>query len=297
MLCPSFKVMNLQQLRYVVATAEHRTMTDAARSLYIAQPALSRAIRDLERELGMTLFARSGRGVVVTAQGRRVVKLAREALDAVREIEALSTHGHSSDAELRIASTPSLEPGLAGRLLPAYTAEHPGVRVHIVRCDGRDGVISAIRDQRADLGLTDLPVPTDLISHPLERQEIVLISPPGVNLPDPVPMSRLNGMRLILPAPGSSRRREFDALFAKHGVTPVVAAQLDERGNWLNTVRSGTASLLWYRGMAEQATRAGLVVRTLDPSVRRVIAIVHARRRLPAIAQEFLTVAESGSAA
>jgi DNA-binding transcriptional LysR family regulator len=289
--------MNLQQLRYVVATAEHRTMTDAARSLYIAQPALSRAIRDLERELGMTLFARSGRGVVVTAQGRRVVKLAREALDAVREIETLSTHGHSSEAELRIASTPSLEPGLAGRLLPAYTAEHPGVRVHIVRCDGRDGVINAIRDQRADLGLTDLPVPTDLISHPLERQEIVLISPPGVELPDPVPMSRLNGMRLVLPAPGSSRRREFDALFVKHGVAPVVAAQLDERANWLSTVRSGTASLLWYRGMAEQATRAGLVVRTLDPSVRRVIAIVHARRRLPALAQEFLTVAESGSAA
>jgi len=289
--------MNLQQLRYVVATAEHRTMTDAARSLYIAQPALSRAIRDLERELGMTLFARSGRGVVVTSQGRRVVKLAREALDAVREIESLSTHGHASEAELRIASIPSLEPGLAGRLLPAYTAEHPGVRIHIVRCDGRDGVVSAIRDQRADLGLTDLPVPTDLVSHPLERQEIVLISPPGVDLPDPVPMRRLNGMRLVLPVPGSSRRREFDALFAKHGVVPVVATQLDERGNWLSTVRSGTASMLWYRGMAEQASRAGLVVRTLDPSVRRVIAIVHARRRLPAIAQEFLSVAESGSAA
>ncbi|MBB2910207.1 DNA-binding transcriptional LysR family regulator [Streptosporangium becharense] len=289
--------MNLQQLRYVVATAEHRTMTDAARSLYIAQPALSRAIRDLERELGMTLFARSGRGVVVTAQGRRVVKLAREALDAVREIEALSTHGHTSEAELRIASTPSLEPGLAGRLLPAYAAEHPGVRVHIVRCDGRDGVVSAIRDHRADLGLTDLPVPADLVSHPLERQEIVLISPPGVDLPDPVPMRRLNGMRLTLPSPDSARRREFDALFAKHGVAPVVVSHIDERGNWLGTVRSGTASMLWYRGAADQAVRAGLVVRTLDPSVRRVIALVHARRRLPASAQEFLSVAEGGSAA
>ncbi|GAA2868511.1 LysR family transcriptional regulator [Streptosporangium fragile] len=288
--------MNLQQLRYVVATAEHRTMTDAARSLYIAQPALSRAIRDLERELGMTLFARSGRGVVVTAQGRRVVKLAREALDAVREIESLSTHGHTSEAELRIASTPSLESGLAGRLLPAYTAEHPGVRVHIVRCDGRDGVVNAIRDHRADLGLTDLPVPPDLVSHPLERQEIVLISPPGVDLPDPVPVRRLNGMRLVLPSPGSARRKEFDALFAKHGVAPVVVNHVDERGNWLSAI-SGTASMLWYRGTADQAARAGLVVRTLDPSVRRVIALVHARRRLPAIAQEFLSVAEGGSAA
>ncbi|MEV4469650.1 LysR family transcriptional regulator [Nonomuraea sp. NPDC049421] len=289
--------MNLQQLRYVVATAEHRTMTDAARSLYIAQPALSRAIRDLERELGMTLFARSGRGVVVTAQGRRVVKLAQEALDAVHEIEGLANQGTVTEAELRIAATPSLEPGLAGRLLPAYAAEHPGVRVHIVRCDGRDGVVSAIRDQRADLGLTDLPVPTDLITHPLERQEIVLISPPGLELPNPVPMGKLHGMRLALPARGSLRRRELDAMFGKYAVTPVVVVETDERNGWLNAVRAGQASLLWYRGMAEQAARAGLVVRSLEPAVRRVIAVVHARRRLPLIAQDFLTTAEKGTAA
>lgn len=289
--------MNLQQLRYVVATAEHRTMTDAARSLYIAQPALSRAIRDLERELGMTLFARSGRGVVVTAQGRRVVKLAREALDAVAEIEALATQGNSSGAELRIASTPSLEPGLAGRLLPAYAAEHPGIRVQIVRCEGREAVVSAVREQRADLGLTDLPVPTDLVSHPLERQEIVLISPPGADLPDPVPVARLDGMRLVLPAPGSPRRREFDQIFVTYGVRPIPAVESDERRGWLRAVREGRASLLWYRGMAEQAARAGLVVRSLDPSLRKIIAVVHARRRLPAMAQDFLALAEGGSAA
>lgn len=272
-------------------------MTDAARSLYIAQPALSRAIRDLERELGMTLFARSGRGVVVTAHGRRVVKLAREALDAVHEIEGLANHGSATDAELRIASTPSLEPGLAGRLLPAYTADHPGVRVHIVRCDGRDAVVSAIRDQRADLGLTDLPVPTDLITHPLERQEIVLISPPGLELPNPVPMGRLHGMRLALPARGSMRRRELDAMFGKYAVSPVVVLETDERNGWLNAVRAGKASLLWYRAMAEQAARAGLIVRSLEPAVRRVIAVVHARRRLPLIAQDFLATAEKGTAA
>ncbi|RCG33301.1 LysR family transcriptional regulator [Sphaerisporangium album] len=288
--------MNLQQLRYVVATAEHRTMTDAARSLYIAQPALSRAIRDLERELGMTLFARSGRGVVVTAQGRRVVKLAKEALEAVSEIEALATHTHSGGGELRIASPPTLEPGLAGRLLPAYVAEHPGVRVQIVRSDGRDGVVHAIREQRADLGLTDLPVPADLVSHPLERQEIVLISPPGLDLPDTVPMIRLNGMRLILPPPGSARRREFDQLFATYGVRPIVAAETDERGAWPSLVRTASASLLWYRGTAEQAVKAGLVVRSLDPPLRRVVALVHARRRLPAVAQDFLTSAENGRA-
>ncbi|WP_067179599.1 LysR family transcriptional regulator [Microtetraspora niveoalba] len=289
--------MNLQQLRYVVATAEHRTMTDAARSLYIAQPALSRAIRDLERELGMTLFARSGRGVVVTTQGRRVVKLAREALEAVHEIEMLAVGAQAAGAELRIASTPSLEPGLAGRLLPAYAAEHPGIRVQIVRCDGRDSVVSAVREQRADLGLTDLPVPTDLVTHPVERQEIVLISPPGAGLPEPVPLARLNGMRLVLPTPGTPRRREVDNIFTTYGVRPVVAVESDDRAGWLGVVKDTGAHLLWYRAMAEQAARTGLEVRALSPALKKVIAVVHARRRLPPMAQDFVAIAEGGSAA
>ncbi|WP_433501419.1 LysR family transcriptional regulator [Sphaerimonospora sp. CA-214678] len=289
--------MNLQQLRYVVATAEHRTMTDAAKSLYIAQPALSRAIRDLERELGVTLFARSGRGVVVTAYGRQVVKLAREALDAVKEIELLARQSAESSDDLRIAATPSLEPGLAGHLLPAYASQHPGIRVRIVRCDGREDVVNAVRRQRADLGLTDLPVPADLVSHPFERQEIVLISPPGADLPDPVPMSRLNGMCLVLPAQGTARRREFDHTFAVYGIRPLATVESDERRGWLRTVRTGKASLLWYRGMAMRAERAGLVVRSLDPPVTKVIAMVHTRRRLPATAQDFLMLTEGGSAA
>ncbi|WP_283136947.1 LysR family transcriptional regulator [Rhizohabitans arisaemae] len=289
--------MNLQQLRYVVATAEHRTMTDAARSLFIAQPALSRAIRDLERELGLTLFARSGRGVLVTSAGRRVVKLAKQALDAIHEIEEFAQQSTRGGDELRIAATPSLEPGLAGRLLPAFISGHPGVRVHIVRCDGRDGVVTAIRDQRADLGFTDLPVPADLVSHPLERQEIVLVSPPGLDLPSPVPIHRLNGMRLALPAADHPRRREIDLVFARHGVRPVAAVETNDRVGWLATVRSGLASLLWFRSIAEEATRVGLVVRSLDPPLRRVIAIVHARRRLPVAAQEFVDMAEGGFAA
>lgn len=288
--------MNLQQLRYVVATAEHRTMTDAARSLYIAQPALSRAIRELERELGLTIFARSGRGVVVTAQGREVVKLAREALDAVDAIEALARQTGSPAADLRVAASPSAEPVLAGRLLPAYAARHPEIRVQIVRCDGREDVVQAVRERRADIGVTDLPVPVDLVSRPFDRQEIVLISPPAFELPDPVPVDRLNGMRLVLPTRGSAGRRELDRLFAVHGVRPVAAVESDMRHGWPRAVREGAASLLWDRGIAEQAVRAGLVVRSLDPSPKKVLAVIHTRRRLPATAQSFLTLAERGPA-
>ncbi|MFD0534794.1 LysR family transcriptional regulator [Actinomadura luteofluorescens] len=115
--------MNLRQLRYVVATADHGTMTSAAQALYVAQPALSRAVRELERELGLELFARSGRGVVLTPVGEQVVRQARAALDAVDAIEGLAvTRADGRGAELRIAVTASLEPELTGGLIPASRA-------------------------------------------------------------------------------------------------------------------------------------------------------------------------------
>jgi DNA-binding transcriptional LysR family regulator len=114
-------------------------------------------------------------------------------------------------------------------------------------------------------------------------------------------MARLNGMKLILPPQGSSPRAEFEQIFSAYGVAPVTVqaagVESDDKGGWLPVVRSGHASLLWYRVMSEQALRAGLVVRSLDPPIRRIIAVVHARRRLSPTAQDFLTIAERRSAA
>ncbi|RFU40142.1 LysR family transcriptional regulator, partial [Actinomadura logoneensis] len=129
--------MNLRQLRYVVATADHGTMTSAAQALYVAQPALSRAVRELERELGVELFARSGRGVVLTPEGEQVVRHARVALSAVEAIEGMSAAGAGGrGADLRIATTLSLEPELTGRLIPRFARAQPAVRVRVVRCPG-----------------------------------------------------------------------------------------------------------------------------------------------------------------
>ncbi|WP_153540616.1 LysR family transcriptional regulator [Actinomadura macrotermitis] len=283
--------MNLRQLRYVVATADHGTMTSAAQALYVAQPALSRAVRELERELGVELFARSGRGVELTAAGEQVVRQARVALDAVEAIEGLSaarTGGRG--AELRIATTSSLEPELTGRLIPRFARDQQAVRVRVVRCDGRDAVAAALRAGRADLALTDLPVPGDLAAHPFEQREVVLISPPSVRLREPVPPAALDGMRLVLPARGSARRAEIDALLARIGATPVAAVESDERGSWLGWVRAGMGSLLWYRNQVDGAE--GLAVRSFMPPITRMIGLVHAHRQLPPVARDFLAFAK-----
>ncbi|MFI0450395.1 LysR family transcriptional regulator [Actinomadura sp. 6N118] len=286
--------MNLRQLRYVVATADHGTMTSAAQALYVAQPALSRAVRELERELGVELFARSGRGVVLTAVGEQVVRQARVALDAIDAIEGLSvSRANGRGSELRIASTSSLEPELTGRLIPRFARDQPAVRVRVIRCEGRDQVAAAIRTGRADLALTDLPVPGDLAAHPFEQREVVLISPPALKVRDPVPLSALDGMRLVLPSRGSARRAELDAMLERIGATPVVAVESDERGSWLSWVRSGMGSLLWYRNQIDDTE--GLVVRSFMPPLTKLIGLVHAHRQLSPVARDFLAFAKEAS--
>ncbi len=287
--------MNLRQLRYVVATADHGTMTSAAQALYVAQPALSRAVRELERELGVELFARSGRGVVLTAVGEQVVRQARVALDAVEAIEGLSgaRANGGRGTELRIATTASLEPELTGRLIPRFARDQPAVRVRVVRCEDRDQVAAAVRAGRADLALTDLPVPGDMAAHPFEQREVVLISPPALKVREPVPLTALDGMRLVLPARGSARRAEIDVMLRRIGATPVAAVESDERGAWLGWVRAGMGSLLWYRNQVDDTE--GVTVRSFMPPITRMIGLVHAHRRLPPAARDFLAFAKETS--
>ncbi|TNY35065.1 LysR family transcriptional regulator [Thermomonospora catenispora] len=280
--------MNLRQLRYVVATADHGTMTSAAQALYVAQPALSRAVRELERELGVELFARSGRGVVLTAVGEQVVRQARIALEAVEAIEALAvTGGEGRSAELRVATTPVLEAELAGWLIPRFARERPVVRIRMVRCPGREAVAAALRSGRADLALADLPVPGDLTAHPIEHREVVLVSPPGLELREPLPPAALDGMRLVLPARGGPRRAELEAVLARAGASPVPVVESDDPRTRLDRVRDGTGCLLWYRNQLEDTH--GLVVRSFTPPLSRMIGLVHTPRRLSPAARDFLT--------
>ncbi|GLZ03037.1 hypothetical protein Acsp03_05040 [Actinomadura sp. NBRC 104412] len=138
--------------------------------------------------------------------------------------------------------------------------------------------------------MTDLPVPGDLVAHPFEQREVVLISPPGLRLREPVPPAALDGMRLVLPARGSARRAEIDGLLGRLGARPVPAVESDERGSWLGWVRAGMGSLLWYRNQLEDTE--GLAVRSFLPPITRKIGLVHAHRQLPPVARDFLAFAK-----
>jgi DNA-binding transcriptional LysR family regulator len=265
--------VNLQQLRYLVATAEQGTMTGAATICSVGQPALTRAVRALERELGLVLFRRQGRCVELTDDGREVVAVARRAL---AEIDAIDAYARRAvPTVLTIAATPTIQSDLGSGLIRDFWLRFPQFPIRFVGCESAAAVGEAVTGRRADVGICDLPSSPGLVELRYETRDVVIVAPPGSTLPDPFPVGRLGELAFILPAAGSMRRATLDAFFGALGHRPKVAFESDERAAWIPAVLAGLGCCIWYRLQARPALELGAQVLAFDPPMRREIAVVH----------------------
>jgi DNA-binding transcriptional LysR family regulator len=266
--------MNIQQLRYVVATAEQGSMTAAAASLYVAQPALSRAIRLLERELRVTLFCRAGRGIALTPDGEAFTVRARKVL---RSLDALRSIGDekSRDAQLVIAASPTLQASMAVPILSALREQGIAVHTRLLGCAGSPEVHELVRAGHADLGICDQSIASELAVVPLGHAEVRLVSPPGLDLPDPITIADLVGVPLVLPTAGSDRRAALDWFFDEVGIVPTVAIESDERNVWLEAVLHGLASCIWHSVDSLRIPPSRVEFRSFDPPMHQELSAVH----------------------
>lgn len=167
-------------MRYVVAVAEERSFTRAADRCFVVQSALSHQIKALERELGVTLFARTNRRVELTAAGDAFLGAARTSLNAA---ERAVTDAAAADGEVRGSLTIGLIPTVTAIDIPAalgrFHRAHPVVRIRL-RGGGSDEFIAAIGDGRMDvavLGLPDATPPRGVASRALARERLVAVVP------------------------------------------------------------------------------------------------------------------------
>ncbi|WP_432258610.1 LysR family transcriptional regulator [Cupriavidus sp. TMH.W2] len=145
--------MKLHQLRVLLAVAEHGSIHEAARALHISQPALSKAIAELERELGVTLLSRSVRGVSLTAYGLALVKRAsvveQELRHALEDIESIRGH---AEAELNIGFTAVASSGPLPAAMAAFRQRFPNVALRAFELRPQQ-IQEGLREGRLDLGL------------------------------------------------------------------------------------------------------------------------------------------------
>jgi LysR family transcriptional regulator, benzoate and cis,cis-muconate-responsive activator of ben and cat genes len=151
--------METRELRYFVAVAEELHFGRAAQRLGIAQPPLSRAIRQLERRLGVGLLDRTSRGVKLTEAGSTLLSEGRAALDAVNAAERRTRRAGQAatgNAGLVLVTKAGASSELLSKLLEAYAAEPDAVIVDVLLC-GIAEQERLLRDGRADVALLHRP--------------------------------------------------------------------------------------------------------------------------------------------
>ena len=97
--------MTLQQIHYIIVIAETGSMNKAAEQLYIAQPSLTSAVKELEKEIGITIFNRSGKGVSLTADGTEFLVYARQLISSMKPCTKSTVMAKSSESSEFLHST------------------------------------------------------------------------------------------------------------------------------------------------------------------------------------------------
>jgi DNA-binding transcriptional LysR family regulator len=191
--------MTLQQLRYFLAAADKGSFSAAAESLLMAQPSLSDQIRKLEAELGVALFTRAGRRLVLTEAGRmlrphaeRTLAAADEAVESVKEVRTLT------GGTVSFGTFGSAHHYLLGGLVQDFRRRYPDVRVRVVGQNSAE-VADAVREGELEAGLVALPIDDGgLEVRPSIREENHYVSASPQRVAQPKTIEDLAAAPLIL---------------------------------------------------------------------------------------------------
>jgi DNA-binding transcriptional LysR family regulator len=220
--------MDFRQLQALIAIADHGSFSAAATSLHTVQSNVSSHVARLERELGVQLVDRHGsqlteEGQAVVERGRRV---AAELEAAVADVAALR---HEVVGTARIGMIGTTARWLAPLLLDGMGRAHPKVR--LVIGDGTSATLEPhLASGSLDAAIVNLPQSNpDLVERPLFDEDLVLVVPSDHPFSErrQVTLGDLDGIELLLPAPGTAFRTEIDEVCRTAGITLQPRAELD----------------------------------------------------------------------
>lgn len=278
--------LTIRQLETLVAAAEAGTFSAAAARLGISQPALSETIRRLEAETGLRLFDRTTRSLVLTADGRHAVAVAR---DMVRDFQAslgsIVDRSKGRRGRVTLAALPSVACAILPEAVRGFRKEFGGidVTVHDVL---HERAVSFVADGLADIALTTRPGRLDGLSfEEMGSDELRLVCAKAHPLvrTKQVAWRDLAAYPFVAMARTSSVRRLTDAAFINSGTTVDPAYEVEQIPSAAALVEAGlgitalpSLTLAMFKGH-------GLVTRALTrPTMRRPIGLIRVAERTPA---------------
>ncbi len=276
--------LDVRALKYFTKVVELGSITRAATQLHIAQPALSRQIRNLEEELGIALMIRESRGVRLTEHGQLLFERAQAILrDVQRTRDELRGSAASPSGTVAVGLVPTLCPVIAPPLFATLRATYPKIELTISE-NPTGPLLDWLGEGRIDLAILTEPAPTRrFVAERLVEEEMILVT----KLADgaaPISLDRLAETPVIV---SGGVRVIMDGLLARSGILLATLLEM----NSVETIRlmalEGIGpAILPYAIVGRDVARGDLTAHPIGDGLYRPLAIASARaRRLSTAAQ------------
>ncbi|WP_447555875.1 HTH-type transcriptional regulator CysB [Vreelandella sp. EE22] len=221
--------MKLQQLRYIWEVNRHNLNVSAtAQSLFTSQPGISKQIRLLEDELGVEIFARSGKHLTrVTPAGQSIIELAGQVLKLTENVKQVAQeHSDERRGSLAIATTHTQARYALPPIISAFTQKYPEVALHMQQGTPKQ-IAQMVSEGQADFAIAteSLELFTDLILLPCYRWNRCVLVPkehPLASLEGPLTLQALADHPIVTYVFGFTGRSQLDDAFKAQGLTPNV---------------------------------------------------------------------------
>ena len=274
----------LRQIRAVIAVCEEGSFTRAAARENATQSGISQHVAAAERTLGVQLFERTNAGVKPTPAGLRYYRSCVEAVGALENAaeQARSLAGQVT-GELRIGLMPTFTRAVLAPVLDDFVPRHPDVRLHIV--EGYSNLLTEmVLDDELDFAVVPAFEGTiGLKARLLVRDREMLISGPrrGLTPLSPVRLSECRPLKLVIPGPDNTRRRNLETYFQSHGVEVEAMLEMDAMIATLEFVaRSDWATILPSVISVNDIGRGELIVNPIaDPELHAEFVVIQPTRR------------------
>jgi DNA-binding transcriptional LysR family regulator len=277
--------MNLHHLRLFAAVVNHGGFTKAAESLHLSQPAISKSLNELERQLNLTLLDRGGRSIKLTDAGQTLYARARElfGVERIAEQELREIRGLKRGV-LRIASSTTIATYMLPPFLGRFHLRHPGIRIRASSANTRT-VVRMLLESRVDVALVEGPVSHPQVDvHPWREDELVVISHPEHELLSrhDVDVAMLVRQQFIVREPGSGTRDVSARALALHGARLTNTMRVGGTEAIKQAVAAGLGLAIVSRAAAADQLALGkiAVLSVNHLEIRRTLAQIKLRGRV-----------------
>lgn len=291
--------MNIRHLEYFLAVVDRGSINQAADLLHLSQPALSQAIRDLERSLGVVLFKRTSRGVELTLEGTALISPAQQLRDDyIAARAAVRNAAESISGHLHVGVMPAIAGGSVSEWIATFVQIHSDIKFRLHAFRGNKEIKKFLDRGPAELVIAHDARATadDIVVVDLGCEDLMATFPPTIAPPDEPVLSieSMKGMPLIMGPPESSMHAIVQEAYREAGVALNIAVETDFMESFGSLVRAGVGVAFLPKHLASALRAYGVQVREVDPPIRRVIRAYYKERTLSKAGKRFLESLSSG---